>query len=97
MVSVFFVKSRKTFLFVAISTSFLLNLIFLFRCRTEKPKTDWLTDKQVFESAGLSIGDDLSVSSELWPRPGSIFLLETSGATILDDKQCCALESASSK
>jgi len=30
-------------------------------------------------------------------RPDSIFFLETSGATSLEAKQCCALESTASK
>jgi len=96
MVSVLAVKYKRIFFFVAFSSSVLLNLTFLLRCRNERPKTDWLTETRIFESAGLNIVNELSVSSELWPRPVSIFLLETSGATILDEKQCCALESASS-
>jgi hypothetical protein len=100
MSPLFLLKNRPRLLCsLGILISLLLNIVLVFDlfARSQNPKANMerLTNRKVFESQVFS--EDISVLSEVSPRPDSIFFVETSGADLLNDKQCCAIESTASK
>jgi hypothetical protein len=100
MSPLFLLKNRPRLLCsLGILISLLLNIVLVFDlfARSQNPKANMerLTNRKVFESQVFT--EDISVLSELSPRPDSIFFVETSGADSLNDKQSCAIESTASK
>jgi hypothetical protein len=103
MASLFMLKNWPgLYCVVAIFLSVLLNIILLTNIlsndKTSTQNFAWLENQKVFENSLYEVTNkSFSVLSELHPRPGSIFFVETSGATDLMAKQSCAIESTASK